>query len=111
MSVQFFYLFIFFFCSVYISGGDHSLDLVEEERAYLSAFRTFVRFALVWLCLFPLPLGVWERLLFVIVAPWIFLLPLFFSCNSTDNFCDFQFSHCAGFLLYKRWKKNFKNLK
>ena len=31
-----------------------------EERANLSAFRTFVRFALVWFCLFPLPLGVWE---------------------------------------------------
>ena len=32
------------------------------------AFRTFVRFALVWFCLFPLPLGVWEGLWFVIVA-------------------------------------------
>ena len=29
-----------------------------EERANLSAFRTFVRFVLVWFCLFPLPLGV-----------------------------------------------------
>ena len=29
-----------------------------EERANLSAFRTFVRFALVWFCLFSLPLGV-----------------------------------------------------
>ena len=29
-----------------------------EERANLSAFRTFVRFALVWFCLFPRPLGV-----------------------------------------------------
>ena len=36
----------------------------------LSAFRTFVRFVLVWICRFPLPLGVW----FVIVA-----LPGFFS--------------------------------
>ena len=31
-------------------------------------FRTFVRFALVWFCLFPLPLNVLERLQFVIVA-------------------------------------------
>ena len=38
------------------------------KRANLSAFRTFVRFALVWFCLFPLPLGVWERRRFVIVA-------------------------------------------
>ena len=30
------------------------------KRANLSAFRTFVGFALVWFCLFPLPLGVWE---------------------------------------------------
>ena len=28
------------------------------ERANLNAFRTLVRFALVWFCLFPLPLGV-----------------------------------------------------
>ena len=39
-----------------------------EERASLGAFRTFVRLALVWFCLFPLPLGVWEGLRFVIVA-------------------------------------------
>ena len=38
-----------------------------EERANLSAFRTFVRFVLVWICRFPLPLGVWEGLRFVIV--------------------------------------------
>ena len=36
--------------------------------AYLSAFRTFVRFALVWFCLFPLPLGVREELQLVIVT-------------------------------------------
>ena len=30
-----------------------------EERTNLSAFRTFVRFALVLFCPFPLPLGVW----------------------------------------------------
>ena len=39
-----------------------------EERANLSAFRMFVLFALVWFCLFPLPLGVWEGLRFVMVA-------------------------------------------
>ena len=39
-----------------------------EERANLSAFRTFVRFALVWFCLFPLPLRVWDGLRLVIVA-------------------------------------------
>ena len=40
----------------------------REGRANLSAFRTFVRFVLVWICQFPLLLGVWEGLRFVIVA-------------------------------------------
>ena len=40
----------------------------ERERANLSAFHTFVRFALVWFCLFPLPPCVWEGLRIVIVA-------------------------------------------
>ena len=34
----------------------------------LGAFRAFVRFVLVWICRFPLPLWVWEGLRFVIVA-------------------------------------------
>ena len=38
------------------------------ERGNLSAFHAFVRFALVWFCQFPLPLGVWEALRFVIVV-------------------------------------------
>ena len=33
-----------------------------EERASLGAFCTFVRFAFVWFCLFPLPLCVLEGL-------------------------------------------------
>ena len=45
-------------------------------RANLRAFRTFVRFVLVWTCRFPLPLGVWEGLWFVIVA-FPGLLPFF----------------------------------
>ena len=32
------------------------------------AINLLVRFALVWFCLFPLPLGVWEGLRLVIVA-------------------------------------------
>ena len=38
------------------------------EESNRSAFRTFVRLVLVWICRFPLPLGVWEGLRFVIVA-------------------------------------------
>ena len=51
-----------------------------EERANLSAFRMFVRFVLVWICRFPLPLGVWEGLRFVIVA-----LPGLFSYLLLEN--------------------------
>ena len=45
-----------------------ALRLVGEERASLDTFRTFIRSALIWFCLFPLPLGVWEGLRFVFVA-------------------------------------------
>ena len=52
-----------------------------EERANLSAFRTFVRFVLVWIWRFPLPLSVWERLRFVTVAlPGLFSY-LFCTCE------------------------------
>ena len=53
---------------VFFSPYSIAIALFGEERANLSAFRTFVRFVLVWFCLFLLPLGVWEGLLFVIVA-------------------------------------------
>ena len=53
-----------------------AITSLGEERANLSAFRTFVQFALVWFYLFPLPLSVWEGLRFVIVAlPGLFFLP------------------------------------
>ena len=40
----------------------HCDTSLGEQRANLSAFRTFVQFALVWFCRFSLPLGVWEGL-------------------------------------------------
>ena len=67
------YLVLFYSCV--FSPFSIAITSLGEERANLCAFRTFVRFALVWFCLFPLPLGVWEGLWFVIVA-----LPLTFSC-------------------------------
>ena len=45
-----------------------AITSLGEERANLSAFRTFVRFALVRFCLLPVPFGVWEGLRLVIVA-------------------------------------------
>ena len=56
------------FVLVFFSPFCIAITSLGEERANLSAFRTFVRFVLVWICRFPLPLGVWEGLRFVIVA-------------------------------------------
>ena len=46
-------LFLCFFSSFSIANTS-----LGEERANLSAFRTFVRFVIVWICRFPLCLGV-----------------------------------------------------
>ena len=61
-----------------------AITSLGEERANLSAFRTFVRFVLVWICRFSLPLGVWEGLRFVIVAlPGLFsYLFLLLHCHN-----------------------------
>ena len=56
------------FVHVFFSPFSIEITSLGEERANLSAFCTFVRFVLVWICWFPLPLGVWEGLRFVIVA-------------------------------------------
>ena len=53
---------------VFFSPFSIAITLLGEERANLSAFRKSVRFVLVWICRFPLHLGVWEGLRFVIVA-------------------------------------------
>ena len=57
---------ILFLC--FFSPFSIAITSLGEERANLSAFCTFVRFVLVWIYRFPLPLGVWEGLRFVIVA-------------------------------------------
>ena len=51
-----------YFVLVFFRPFSISITLLGDERANLSAFRTSVRFALVWFCLFPLHLGVWEEL-------------------------------------------------
>ena len=67
------------FVLVFFSPFSIAITSLGEERANLSAFRTFVRFVLIWICRFPLPLGVWEGLRFVIVAlPELFSYPFFF---------------------------------
>ena len=74
--------YIFYFAFVFLSPFSIAITSLGKERANLSVFRTFVRFALVWFCRFPLPLGVWEGLRFVIVA-----LPGLFSylCLKTSK--------------------------
>ena len=56
------------FVLVFFSPFSIAITSLGEERANLNAFCTFVRFVLVWICRFSLPLGVWEGLRFVIVA-------------------------------------------
>ena len=56
------------FVLVFFSPLSIAITSLGEERAYLTAFRTFDRFVLVWICRFPLSLDAWEGLRFVIVA-------------------------------------------
>ena len=56
------------FVLVLFSPFSIAITSLGEERANLSDFRTFVRFVLIWICRFSLPLSVWEGLRFVIVA-------------------------------------------
>ena len=61
------------------------INSLGEERANLSAFRTFVRFVLIWICRFPLPLGVREGLQFVIVAlPGLFSYLFKLAVDASD---------------------------
>ena len=75
LCLTFCYFVLVLFCPFTIA-----ITSLGEDRANLSAFRTFVRFVLVWFFRFPLPLGVWEGLRFVIVA-----LPGLFSYLSFLN--------------------------
>ena len=73
----------FYFVLVFFSPFSIAITSLREERASLGAFRTFVRFALVWFCPFPVPLGAWEGLRFVILAfPGLFSY-LFYDCINT----------------------------
>ena len=69
-----------YFVLVFFNPFSIAITSLGEEKANLSAFRTFVRFVLAWFCRFPLRLGVWEGLRFVIVA-----LPGHFSYFCFDD--------------------------
>ena len=65
-----------YFVLVFFSPFSIAIISLGEEIASPSAFHAFVRFTHVWFCLLPLPLGVWDRLRFVIVAlPVLFFYP------------------------------------
>ena len=68
------------FCYCVLSPFSIAITWLGEKIASIGAFGTFVRLAHVWLCLFPLPLGVREGLRFVIVTlPGLFSYPLVFT--------------------------------
>ena len=63
------------FVLVFFGPLSIAINSLGEDRVNLSDFRAFVRFVLVWFCLFPHPLGVWEGLRLVIVAlPGLYLI-------------------------------------
>ena len=82
-----------YFVLVIFSPFSIAITSLGEERANLSAFRTFVRFVLVWFCRFLLPLGAWEGLRFVIVA----FLGLFLTFSGTVKLLR----HSNQFYLHK----------
>ena len=67
-----------YFVLVFFNPFGIAITSLGEERANLNAFRMFVRFALVWFCLFPLPLGVWKGLRLVIAHSLGISLTFFF---------------------------------
>ena len=73
-----------YFVLVFFSPFSIAITSLGEDRANLSAFRSFVRFVLVWICRFSLPLGVWEGLRFVTVAlPGLFSYLFFLNIEKT----------------------------
>ena len=71
------YLTMCHFVLVFFSPFGIAITSLGEEGAGFAAFRAFVRFVLVWICRFSLPLGVWEGLWFVIVALPVLFFYLF----------------------------------
>ena len=67
------------FVLVFFSPFRIAITSLGEERANLSAFRTFVRFMLVWICRFPLPRGLGRAAFCDCGTSWTFLLPFFLN--------------------------------
>ena len=71
---------LYYFVLVFFSPFSIAITSLGEERVNCSAFRTLIRFGLVWFCLFSFPLGVWEGLRPVNVALPGLSLAFFSSC-------------------------------
>ena len=100
------YLVLFFL--VFFSPFNIAIISLGEERANLSAFHTFVRFVLLWFYRFPLPLGVWEGLRFVIVAlPGLFSY-FFCDCGIPFSLTFFFLFCCKHELCYSYYSKDRK---
>ena len=90
---------------MFFSPFSIAITSLGEERAKFRAFHTFVQIGLVWFCLFPLPLGVWEGLRLVIVAlPGLFSY-LFFFFNKVLRIFLFFFFCFFFFVLAARGQK------
>ena len=87
------------FVLVFFSPFSIAITLLGEERANLSAFRTFVRFVLVWICRFSLPLGGLGRAAVSDCGtPWTFSLSFFlWLWHSMDFFFYLFVCLCWGF--------------
>ena len=99
-----------YFVLVFFSPFNIASPSLGEERANRSAFRTFVRFAPVWFCLFSLPLGVWDGLRFVIVAlPGLFSYLICHVWNNQSTFNSYALLYSVKCKLKERyfslWKK------
>ena len=67
------------FVLVFFSPFSIAITSLGEERANLTAFCMFDRFVLVWICRFPLPLGLGRVAVCDCSTPWTFLLPFYSS--------------------------------
>ena len=83
------------FVLVFFSPFSIAITLLGEERANLSAFRTFVRFVLVWICRFPLPRCLGRAAVCDFGTPWTFLLSFFLYVDFVLSFFFFASSFGA----------------
>ena len=89
-----------YFLLVFFSPFSIAITSLGEERANLSASRTFVRFGLVLVLSVSLPLGVWEGLRFLIVSlPGLFSY-LFLIIRDLKQFVDFYKGNNFSDLLF-----------